>query len=250
MIFREEFKKDFSFYIQVVLIFSFILGIGYLFGFWWTVDVNIFPFLSLFDLIKFSACPLLILFVPLILLQWIITEWHVTPYLDRIAKKLTLNTPRSSRRIVLVVILFYFVVVIGIGIFFKIATLSIGVPAASIIGVAWFRNVGQKENLDSEPATFLRFGRALPLLCLLPFISYDFGRYKAVAILKDKEYSYIWVNTNGNKELYKFLGFINGHYFFLDRKNHILLINNNVSSLELHKFLRKGENDNPEIGFT
>lgn len=57
----QAIKRNFSFYTNVILIFSLILGLAIMYGYWSTLGINIFPFLGLFDLIRFSAYPLLIL---------------------------------------------------------------------------------------------------------------------------------------------------------------------------------------------
>lgn len=254
MEFADNFKKYFNFYFQVALVFSFILGIGYLLGFWWTANVNIFPFLSLFDLLKFSACPFLILFVPWLLLQWAVVEWQVFPRIENYAEKLTSVVRNNSRRwvrgIILLVSVAYFIFLIILGVLLKFTTLFIGIPIASLIVMAWLLNTQRKTDKEPEKINFHRFGRVLLMLCLLPFISYDYGRHKVNVILKGKKYSYVWVNEGENKTLYKFLGFINGHYFFIEKNNQILLINNNIDRLELHHFLKKGEKDSPDVGFT
>ncbi|AMQ26677.1 hypothetical protein DI119_11530 [Legionella pneumophila] len=57
----QTIKRNFSFYTKVILIFSLILGLAIMYGYWSTLGINIFPFPGLFDLIRFSAYPLLIL---------------------------------------------------------------------------------------------------------------------------------------------------------------------------------------------
>lgn len=57
----QTIKRNFSFYTNVILIFSLILGLAIMYGYWSTLGISIFPFLGLFDLIRFSAYPLLIL---------------------------------------------------------------------------------------------------------------------------------------------------------------------------------------------
>ncbi len=111
-------------------------------------------------------------------------------------------------------------------------------------------NALKRAGTEQDVKIFHRCGRALLLLCLLPFISYDYGYHKGDIILKDKEYSYVLFEKNDGKILYKFLGYLDGHYFFIDKKNNKLLIDNELDSLELRHFLKKGEKDSPDIGFT
>ena len=251
----DEFKRDFSFYNQVVLAFSFILGIAYLYGYWSAFDINIFPFLSLFDLVRFSAYPLLILYVPLLLLQWTITELHFAEYIQTKSKQFAshlYNHPNWFIRnvVALLIVVSYFSFVIWLGFYLQQYTLKVGVPIASIITLAWLRNALKKAGNEQDVKMFHRYGRALLILCLLPFISYDYGRHKGDVILKDKEYSYASFKEGESNNLYKFLGYLDGHYFFIDKNNHKLLINNKLDSLELRHFLKKGEKDSPDIGFT
>ncbi len=134
----EELKRNFSFYNQVVLIFSFILGIAYLYGYWSAFDINIFPFLSLFDVIRFSAYPLLILYVPLLLLQWTITELHFAEYFQKKSKQFASYLYGHPQWIVrkvvaLLIVALYFSFVIYLGFYLQKYTLKVGVPIASFV---------------------------------------------------------------------------------------------------------------------
>lgn len=254
MLITDELKRNFSFYNQVMLTCSFILGIAYLCGYWSVFDINIFPFLSLFDLIRFSAYPVLILYVPFLLFQWLVAELHFSTYIEKKSKKLSSYFKSHPSRLVKVMFplaaIGYFVFIIWLGCYLEKVTLKIGVPIASIITIAWLSNAVKKTESQQDVVMFHRVGRTLLFLCLLPFISYDYGHHKAIAILKDKEYSYIVATQGDKKEVYKFLGYLDNHYFFMAKKNKTLLINNNMNSLELRHFLKHGESDSPDIGFT
>lgn len=250
----EKIKKDFGFYSKVVLMFSLILGIAYLYGYWSELDVNIFPFLSLFDLIRFSAYPLLILYVPILLIYWLITELHFQIYLQKQFKSLEGYLKKHHSRCLkyssLFFIIGYFVTVVWLGVFLHLSTLKFGVPVASLIAILWLRNVLKKEKLDDEIKELHQFGRGLLFLCLLPFASYDFGHRRAEMIVKEKEYSYMVFEQDGKSTPYKFLGFLNGHYFFIGKDNKTLLIDNKLDRLNLKHYLKKGEQDSPDIGYT
>ncbi len=247
-------KENFGFYTKVVLMFSLILGLAFLYGYWSKFDVNIFPFLGLFDLIRFSAYPLLILYVPLLLLYWLVTELHFKVWLEDTVKVagsyLKKNRVWYVKCGFLLFTLAYFIFVVWLGGYLHMVTLKLGIPVVSIIALFWSRNVIKKEVVNKDVQEFHRYGRGLLFLCLLPFASYDIGHHKAKMIVKNKEYSYI-VSEQGSKEsLLKFIGFINGHYFFIDKDNKKLLIDNHLEKIRLLHFLKKGEKDSPDIGFT
>lgn len=241
----KEIKRNFYFHTSVYLILSFVLGIAYLIGFWWTIDINIFPFIGLYDLIRCSASPFLILYILGLILYSCVIELHVQPHIEIFRCKLLSNENRTKRRLqyrllsIIVLVIF-----IAVGIFLKISTLWLGGPLFIVIAWSYLhhRSRNNPEQKESPRALVI-------LLFLLPFISYDIAHYKATTILDGKEYSYIVINDGGRESMYKFLGFVNEHYFFIDHKNKILLINNDKPNLKVYKYLKKGAHDNPDMGF-
>lgn len=248
----DDFKKNFQFYIQAVFILSLILSSCYLVGYWWAFDINIFPFLTLFDLIK-SASPFFVLFILLLIFQWIIMEVHFDTFFEKHIKKFGayISKSKQKKRVFCAVIVIYFLFIILLGVCLRRTSLSMGIPIASAIFLMWFYNKVKKSPPEEELRIYHKYGRWLLFLCFLVFVSYDLGNHKAHTILSEKEYSYAWLNEkDGKKNLYKFIGFINGHYFFIDKNNTILLIKNNISELELHQYLKEKENHSSEIDFT
>lgn len=244
MIFTDSFKKDFRFYCESAFIFSFIVGIGYLIGYWWSLGINIFPFLSLFDLLKCAACPFLILFVLFVLIRGLFVEFSLLSSIEKYTNKLTVKikkNPRKSMLIGAVIGLLYFYAAITIGIHLKLTFFSIGLPIAFILILSWLRHK-IKERAPEADSISRAYGRWLMLLCLLPLVSYDYGKHKATAILKEKKYSYTWISEEdendekGQKELYKYLGFVNEHYFFINKNNRTLIVNNDLENLKLYRY--------------
>jgi uncharacterized membrane protein len=77
-----QLKNSYKLHIEIIVLSTLLLAISYLIGYWSTFEVNIFPFLTLSDLIKFSAYPLLWVF-PIVLLSQIFVNYFVYPSLTK-----------------------------------------------------------------------------------------------------------------------------------------------------------------------
>jgi len=249
----EKIKENFRFYTNIILIFSLILSLAFLYGYWSKFDINIFQFLGLFDLIRFSAYPLLILYVPVFLLFWLITELHFEFWLKNKARALTMYLNNQSTWYIKYAFFLlaagYFAFITCLGIQLHLTALKIGVPVATIIAILWIKNLSRKTSHGEAKKTLYRYGNGLLFLCLLPFFSYDAGHYKAELILKNKSYLYAIFSKDGKNETYKFLGYLNEHYFFIKKNNESILIENKVEKLELKYFFKKRKNDNFDMKF-
>lgn len=247
----EKVKIDFIFYNRVLLFCSFILGIAYMWGYWSTFEINIFPFLSLFDFLKFSAYPLLLTYIPLLVFQVAIIELHFGDYIQ---KKLWLFKSRhpnlSFKKSInpLLNVLICFIVLLGL--LKDSKTLMLGLPITYYLTTGLLGNIDKNIKNELDVKNSRMYAWFYILMLILPFISFDYGRFRGDSIHANKEYSYTIIERDGEKKIYKFLGYINEHYFFIDRSNQSLIVQNRLDSLALRNFLKKGEQDNPEIGFT
>lgn len=187
----------------------------------------------------------------LLLFYWLVTELHFEAWLGEKIKAVGgYLTKHRAWYVKYGFALTYFVFVIWLGNYLHMTALNVGIPVASMIAFFWLRNVVKKSDSDEVSKGFHRYGRVLLFLCLLPFVSYDIGHHKAEMILKNNEYSYMVFEQENKKALFKFLGYINGHYFFIDEGNKNLVIDNKIERLKLRHYLKKGEKDSPDISFT
>lgn len=223
-------------YIQEVIIFVLLLEIAYLIGYWSTFDINIFPYLTLSDIIKFAAYPLLFI-IPVQLLQLIIAELHIYPVMKKYVRLIKPESVKFRKIIELTL----FLIIIGVGKWLNFTMLYIGFPLI-IIFVLTLKKF-DKFNESRYITIFL-------MLLLLPFLSFDIGKRNATIILKGKEYSYSLIEVGAQKAKFKFLGYINDHYFFISINNRSLIIQRDRDLLILEKYLAKNQDNNETIGFT
>lgn len=232
----EKIKREYRIFIEITFVFSLLLAIGYAYGYWSAFNVNIFPYLTLSDLIKSTAHPLL-LAVPYLLSQWFIFEMQDLPKkLSDIPfiKKINPDYKILSTPIFMAISLF-------IGIYVNSVTLTFGIPTTILIFTLL------KKNIDPSKHQTIRI---LLMLGLFVFFSVDYGKYNAKIIYNNTEYSYSFLETQSGKERVKYLGYINNHYFFMSIDNHHLFITSELKQVILEKFLRKHAQDNTAISLT
>lgn len=228
-----------GFFSKLVVISSFVLAAAYLVGYWWAgFGINIFPFVTPMDLLKFAACPFLILFIPYILFDLLISEWHLVPFISALSKYKLFATPKYF---MLPILILAGACLIILGIKYSYTVLYLGVPAVLLAILGILKKV---KGVLHDPKQ-----RKLMLISLLPFFSYDLGYHRALDIYNSKEYTYM-PSTAEQPTTYKFLGYVNDHYFFIDLDNNKLLINNKMSSLQLQHFIEADTKPNPQIGYT
>ncbi len=230
----EKIKNEYRFFIEITFVYSLLLATGYAIGFWSTFNVNIFPFLNLSDLIKSTAYPLLLI-MPYMVIQWFIIE------LNRKAAFPLLKKMRPEYKNLIPPILMLISILIGA--FLKILTLTLifGIPTLILIIVLL---------KDRAEASMIKTIRVLLMLGIFICFSYDLGKYNSKMIFDNKEYSYSFFDIGKNKEQFKYIGYINNHYFFINLNNTHLLIKDNLTQLILERYLKKYTQDNSAIGFT
>lgn len=209
-------KNNYRFFLEIAFIFSLLLAIGYSWGYWSTFKINIFPFISVSDLIKSTAYPLLLV-IPYLLLQIFIFEFC----------RINISFFHLSNTTILSIIM---LISVFSGLWVKSITLIFGIPTAIFIYI----------HIANKYFNEVKIIRIILMLTILVFLSYDVGRFNAKNIYNNHQYSFSFLTNVFNKaEKIKYLGYVNNHYFFITPDNNSLYILKASPQVQLQLFSRK-----------
>lgn len=208
------------------IVFSLVLEIFYIMGYWLTFSFNIFPFLTLADIINFAAYPLIII-IPIFLIELMLAQLHYRPF-----KKFFSYFSKKNKKVYCIysiVIYLMIIVAILLGWVFELTFLYIGLPLMMILRIIY-------NKLAQEHVSIYRYYSYSSLvitLLLFPLIAFDFGHNTAKSIFNGDKYYYSILNTEGKNYIYKYLGHMKNKYFFIDIRNRKIIIINDDKLLIL-----------------
>lgn len=195
-------------------IYTAICAIAYLSGFWSQFNVDIFPYLTITDVFKYTFSPLFY-FIPI--------AAFIALAVIAISSK-ERNTPHQLTILETITLAVFTIGSLVMGYYLRSYIIGLGIPLATAFS-AWMI-------LTNKP---LKHVSLLPILALIALGTMDYGKGQAKSIIRNENYQYTTLKMNGTDKKLKLIGYINNHYFFIDTKNENRFIIQDLDRLTLRK---------------
>lgn len=227
-----NFKEDFSKIITILSVYSVIVAVLYLWGYWSSFGVNILEFLAITDIVKTAAYSIAFTSIPTIFI--IIVCTINMEFLENL---------RHSNKMINLLLLF---IIVAFTIYFLPSLYVILVVLISILSGMLLLLIIMRNNKFIQ-THFLKIPTRMEMIllsiCLLPPVSFGYGKVNAYNIRRGIKYKYIYAKSLDKKstptnivDKLKFLGYANNYIFLLSMDNKTLLIKNidKIDDFELH----------------
>ena len=233
-------KNKFSKLISPI-VYIYILGFLYLYGFWNTVDINIMQFLSISDVIPSIILPTILTFPSIIILGVL---YGLTYYSNNTIKTISTqvnNKENTSHLIVKSYTISIIILFITMVICLIILMVSFGSPIVTGVAIfILFISVGMYLRDRTNFLLELPFGRGfiLFMLSFFPVVMYFYGISNANKTLYGEEYFIVQMNppcSTDENEKFRYLSAMSDKVFSISEKddsicvskyNSVKLINN------------------------
>lgn len=213
-------------YLWLAPFYLLTVGILYLWGYWYSFDINIFEYVALSDVVKVAIIPVGSVFI-FVLLGFCVGEITVADTFPEGGGKKTKVGIILNKLFPVFLILYLIVLTYYLfskpelpGKWIVLPILFMGPPYFMLKGAGMLKEI----NNDSI--------RSLIIISIvaLPLYSFSIGKINAGKILKNKEYQFIELGENPSKEKMKLIGHANNYLFFASMDNKKLMI----TKLEIH----------------